>query len=263
MKTKILNFSFSLVFIIGLFSCKKDNEENAAKAMYIEKIFLNGHLSKSLEYDNFLIQKIKNYDTTGKIINYSTYEYNGNNKVSRNHNYNFNGVSIGLITNEYNSHNQLIKATTYANDTSGIVTNTNNYEYDAQGRCIKLQVKSSVVEFYYIYDYENGNRKNGYIYDLDNTLKATTNYSYDNKNNFMQFQSITPVVYSQHNIVSWTSSGVDENGVLSVKFLKGSASFALFNSTYEYNSDNFPIKETRTLVDKRRKVEVYEYQYLK
>jgi hypothetical protein len=262
MKSKVVYFTFSLVFIIGLFSCKKDTEENAIKAAYIEKIFLNGHLNRSFEYNNFIIHKINSYDTTGKIISYSTYEYNSKNKVSKIRNYNSSGVFPSLIVNDYNSRNQLTKSTTYLNDTSTNIFNTLYYEYDTQGNCVKHQYQSSFSKFYFIFDYKNGNPTNCYVYDMDNTLKATINYIFDTKNNFTQFESITPVMYSRHNTLSYSSTDVDQNGVLTVKLLTGSVSFLLFNSTFEYNANNFPVKETRTYVDKRRKVEVYEYQYL-
>ncbi|MEI6752522.1 MAG: hypothetical protein WCK78_05080 [Paludibacter sp.] len=282
MKKKYYVFNFLLIVtgVIILTACQNQNDPSNGKVLYLSKIKTNGKLTTEYIYDNSkYVQRINTYDTlTGTINSYNTYEYTKNNKVSKIHYFNKSTgtsqqyMSTGLYIFLFDNQDLIIKANYYTSETSTTINSYSVYVYNLVKQCIKYtnyNNDSTHTERYsYVNDY-NGDDRVKCSYYNGSILKATFNYTYDDKVNYSKNLSTTTILYSPHNTLTYSSPDavsnggvVDTNGGVMVAFNKVSVLSYPNTSTFTYNSYNYPIKQTMNYILKPKKVDIKDFEYI-
>jgi len=280
---RVLILTIILESIFFFSSCKKENndkplEDNNDKpitenVLYLSKVKMNGKLSFAYIYDdNKLVQRANYYDFNGTIWYYITYEYTSNQKIYKSHVYDYAGKSIGLYVYDYNDQNYMIRYTSYSSDNATTLSGYITYQYNELNQIAKISVYTStnLMLYYNIFEYNNGSVVKSTYYDGD-VLKATVNYTYDNKISPIKYLSNTAIDYGPHNQTEISSSDIISNGgivndigIVKLNFTNSSAplSFTFTTSVYRYNDDNYPIKRTITYTFNPIYVDIMEFEYI-
>jgi len=271
---RILLFIVILESVYFFSSCEKEFNFTSEKVLYLSKIKLNGALSSEYFYDdNKLVQRIDNYDTLGVLTSYYIYEYTNSNKLFKTHIFDGTGKSNGLYIYEYNENDCVSKSSHYLSDTSSTLVRHTDYEYDQLNQCIQSVTWNDInhsILFITSNEYANWSRVKSSILSISSLAEITLNYTFDNKINPNKYLSNTFISYSLHNTLSFSSPDIisqggtiDEEGQVWFSFSYDNQMVFLFStSTYLYNKEGYPIKQTRTLNYKPSKVEVRVYEYI-
>lgn len=234
---KKLNLFLWLTTSILLTSCGSDdnNEENTIFYNRVSKAILSGNGSSTLNfyynYETFNCYMIKD----GSPSNYINYYYANNilkNSYSNNYTYEYiheNG-KIAEVDIYYLSQNYVSEKEMYTYNSNNLITEINKYIlYNGN-----LDFAQKII---LEYDNSGNNTKKTY-YNSNSIITSYEIITYDNKNN--PFKNFEPKISIQHlrpfgnNITSIKSYNNNNNDELVAETI----------STYEYNSDNYPIKST-------------------
>lgn len=183
----------------------------------ILKVITSNFGYSNFTYSGDLISSVENYDVNNNLISKSLYNYNANNEIAYFIEL-FYSSNIGhRIVYQYNS-----DGTVLSNQYTGNLNIQNTLSYTCKIYFLNGEVSSEVFSY--------GSTK-------------TINFTYDNKNhpnkNVIGFNKLSFAVYGpfesekQHNIIQ------------SVQFDNGNQTF-LKQYQIQYNSDDYPISETKT-----------------
>ena len=235
-----------LVFL----SCSKDNNVTPASTnkLLLKKYFKNGHLRTEYKYnENDRLESSIFYSPLDgeTILSFHYYEYNGDTVFSFFHNQNNELVSKGkLVFNEQS------------------------------GKEEKFNTDNQLTEYLVL---ENNIDPCGYskidFYDADDSLKITYNYEYidsncsENENHVLPGNHLIGIRTSvkdggknafESTYLSERYKYNSGNSLQSILLISGSIfDPESYNSTFEYNSDNYPVSENRIYMDGID----YEYEY--
>jgi hypothetical protein len=248
---KILKTSLLLSFLISIcISCKKETEEppTVNGLPQLKKITLNSVIVEELAYNSdSTIHTITTYENDGSFSSRSTFIYNQSYLPVKVIN-EYSDVSFNTYdTCYYNTTNQVFRIGTVID---GIQQYVRLIHYDHQGRPdnINISYSGGMMDYNYVYGTNHNPQK---LYTGGDFVCDTTYYIYDNKRNIKikGFPAIDADYFADNNITQQIHN--DPNGAV-----KPADSY---NSVFEYNSDNLPVKETRTYLNNL--VRVYEYFY--
>lgn len=232
---KKLNLFLWLSTSILLTSCGSDdnNEENTIFYNRVSKAILSGNGSSTLNfyynYETFNCYMIKD----GSPSNYINYYYENNilkNSYSNNYTYEYiheNG-KIAEVDIYYLSQNYVSEKEMYTYNSNNLITEINKYIlYNGN-----LDFAQKII---LEYDNSGNNTKKTY-YNSNSIITSYEIITYDNKNN--PFKNFEPKISIQH----LRPFG---NNITSIKSYNNNDELVAETiSTYEYNSDNYPIKST-------------------
>jgi hypothetical protein len=262
MKLKII--SFCLLFVIVIFSCKKEDEAIVVnsnvtllskvlidKQPYLEYIYTNANLI-SEEKSKFDFTK-HSYNDKNQLV--ST-DYYGNYDILSSDIQVFeaamnrkewvtpaNGIKGGTIRYEYNSNDQLIK-TTYSRPLSGS-SEYSEFSYDADGR-ISRQILywENIKTGYTDYSYDSkGNLIRESLYNVPTTgvaeLSTTTQYEFDNQQNpYKSFSGLEkPGINTNSNNI------VKETYTINMSASQGAEKAQVTATSYAYNGKGYPVSK--------------------
>lgn len=245
--------SFTLL-LIACVSCKKDKTNDPPDATVLtgdsilHQVKKNSTIIGEYVYNaDHTVSTITSYNDDGSFGCSSSFIYNSSARVVKINNVYSNTAYNSYDTCYYNSNNQLTNLINFCN---GVQDHNQAVQYDGSGR---------MIHFYY--NYGGGMFGTNYIYGSNfNPLKEydsgdlvcdTTYYNYDNKKNIKikGCPGLIPDEFSENNIIQQIHN--NQSGIA-----KPTDSY---NSIFEYNSNNLPVKETRTYMNNT--VVVYEYIY--
>ncbi|MFZ4548561.1 MAG: hypothetical protein ACOYN4_14040 [Bacteroidales bacterium] len=257
--------SFALITSFMIVGCKKDDGDGQDTGkMYLAKTFTDGKLSTEYIYGagETLPSRSNTYDTSGNIQSYRTMKYS-NGKFTEIHYYGNTGLSIGMYKYYYNAYNLLSTSLYYRTDTSTTVYTIGQYYYNSDHVCTmyKYLGADSTLKWLEKYGFTGKNNTKTEYYNSNDELKATVVGEYDNMN--FPYSDLTALgtIKQVNNLIERTSPDADANGKLSIYLGNSTLTIPLSHSEFEYNSLNYPIKETKTLTANPNVVHVYTYQY--
>lgn len=178
----------------------------------------------------YLLKDSVSYDPDGNINGEIHNEYNNEGEKIKS---NMDGETI-TYSYEYNNDNVLIKEEALKED--GSIYYTKEFDNDGnEVRRYSCQYLDNYSEYKYVY--ENGIKTKGsmIIYDENGEISTENNYVYDK---FGNETSIEAKTYIEEEILTF----IEEN-------------------TYEYNSDNLPIKKTSASGDTGTVTSIEEFEY--
>lgn len=249
---------YILLFVILIMGCESNDPTLFSEYTYgkltsnekkLEKIYLNDVLLSSFEYNE-----------EGLLISLTTY-YSDNFSHKEEYNYNDNKQLVsrsyyGLVDSFIYEGVKLKEQISY---------NTENpswnprlvYTHDKQGKIIKAKKyhnnePSGFIE--YVYDIKGNviNRKEFMQYSGESSLFAEIKCEYDDKKLPVRMLDIYPIDMSQTNNVSYSYSFSMLMSCFPPEFI----------SVFEYDSEGYPLKETRTSVGLNGAQEQeYRYEY--
>jgi len=240
-------FFLSLLFILFL-SCNRNLDtpvnSNPDTALLLSKVFADGMLVNEYLYDsnNNLIE-LKTF-REDSLIQTESYVYNDDNRLSNRYHDGF------IDTYSYNKEGLLIGLSSYYEATDKTWEET--YTYDSQKK-IEVGKKyfngEKIGSISYKYD-KNGNtieRKE--YYNSSEFLASEYRFSFDSK--ISPFAPNFPLDMVQH------------NNIIEYYYYQAIMSYPppQYESTFEYNSEDLPIKETRMYQNRGNPV-IYEYIYV-
>jgi hypothetical protein len=257
---KLLLYILVLIQLFLLYSCEKENNDSAEKKHYLSRVITNDKLSKDFIYDaNKRVIQSNSYDTSGNISLYSTFDYaNGHLQLERIHK---SGEVLASRTFRFDEKNNLIRFN-FCRADSAIITNYIIYNYNEQNQCVKEEhYYDDSLYFTVLHDYQSENmRFSGYY--INDSLVGTINNTFDRKQHPAKYVSSMPYILEQQNIVSATSPG-NVSGIVWLQLGENFAAYYLLcEYSYEYNDDNYPVKETSTPYAAFYSVTVTEYEYI-
>ncbi|WP_288448059.1 hypothetical protein [uncultured Chryseobacterium sp.] len=277
--------SFLLLPVFFLASCSSSDDtasssnnenNNSSGPVLVTKMVSDGHTS-TFTYSGSKIAQIKNISTgevtlfgysgdlitqqvtTGAGISYkTTYNYDGNSRLSKKVYTETNLVSGGSSTVESNyaylSSNS-VKITYTANFTgsSAVRTGTKTATLNADGSLSSWTETASVPNNTGGFHSATGSLQ-PIVYDTKNT-------PFKNITGFLKIIDTEDENGSTHNILSYNNFLNYNNGT-------GGAEWGIFKSTYEYNDSGYPTKNVRTYYNKtgsgitNSELTTYEYNHL-
>lgn len=239
---------FYLFIGLILLSCSKnDTGTSGQKQLLLKKYYYDGRLETEYEYyeDNRLKSEIHFKADETTILALIIYEYSGDTIW-----YSYYDESNELIsTTKMVLNRELLRREWYDNENqlAGYWVYINNYD----------PCGFSGVDYYYAGDSLSGRSVNEYFdsncsvkqyeYNSENQLKSVNESIMDGKNNCFKSTAVFRS-YKNGNIterISRTPYAINKGGT--------------YNSTFEYNSDNYPISETRVFL--YGLVVNYEFEY--
>jgi len=223
-------------------SCNKDDYD---KVKLLETVTYPYGEYYKYEYDSQnRITKWSRYNSSGELIQTSTLTYSGNDLVQAVYNSN--------VIFEYTKSGNKITST-YSGDDS------QTWDLNSEGQLVKYVAKivgnSQVIE----YLYQNGNivkRNYVYTYAEGGTFETITEYKYDNKKSPM-YSCTTPQWYLISSFMDMNST----NNMIEQKWTPASATGTDLYE-YEYDSDGYPTKRTKTINNGSKEVTEYVYKEL-
>lgn len=264
MKIKRINLFFPLVLAILLVSCTLENYIKTKEPM-LSKVYHDGFLSTEYVYnDENQLKKIMYYDTTGAETSRYEFEFNADGQP-----YLMNyivPVKGKTAYNEYtfNTNDQVIRADYYYKvQSSGefVLSGSNEYEYTLVKQCTKTTSldKDNQVKYYYVNQYSGMNTTKRLFYTPANSLVGYLEYEFDSKK--VPYVPGPDYGFSVNNIIYVSSPDMDDQGVI-VFVITPSLKLRFYSQTivYEYDSQNYPSKQTINYLDGRQSV--YEFEYV-
>jgi hypothetical protein len=274
-KEGFVNILLRVLSIAALlsFSCSKSNpvnQDSTQKVKYLSQITLDGKLSTKYFYGNGnLIDSMNNYDSTGRITNHFEYQYfAGKPAVQIQRSYSQTGT--GTYTYIYETQFNYLGFASQRSSYHGYVSNPDSlmsidrYTYN-NSKCVQISRSSGKdsLLYYYTYQYNSGNDIIGITYYTPSGTPVTTlSYTRDTNVNPNKFLSTLTINPNQHNALSLTSSTIDSLGRIYIRIGTIPVYYNAFNSVYQYDADNYPATENRTIPASIPVVSVYRYEYL-
>ena len=172
----------------------------------IEAIPQRNDENKKPETKKRLIKETE-YDADGTIRNWKEYEYNSNGNIIKYTSYNADGTISYRSESEYDANGNKIKSTSYM---SGGMSSWFEYEYDSNGKCIKVIIYNAdgTIRSWFEYEYDaNGNEIKQTIYNADGTISNWSEYEYDANGNMIKRTN-----YMADGMNSWSEHEYDAEG---------------------------------------------------
>jgi len=240
--------SYKLLFLLLLFSfvaCKKSSDTVTSKneeKQLLEKILVDSKLYKEFIYDenSKLVEMNEYYNDS--VFNSETYQYNENGWLEKR---TYNGY---VDFYEYNENGLLMSYTnsyTKANYHRKTEYQYNSSDFIQKGTLYFNGEKWGYVE--YKYDYKNNTIERKEFEDQDNFLSTEIRVEFDDYKNPYPLNLPLDMIQKNNIKKSYNYSAVM------------SALPPEYESSFEYNSNRYPTKETRTYAVRGTKT--YEYLY--
>ena len=268
-----MRFSKLLIIVVAIapffFACHKNSTDVPTNAMmYPSKMYFDSTLVVDYIYipGSHNLDRINNCDASGNIVSYNRYEYFPNGLISKMYLVFSNDTISYYDYYQYDSQGNCISDNFKLVSTDEIL-NTHTYEYNSQNQKIKMNYyhKNDSLVYYEKYEWEGEKLlKANYYSVVGDTLKGTIFYTQDDK--YSPYTGIWKSYLNDHyNVTSLSSPNVDSTGKLTMTFYFGDSfniiSYDLYNAVYEYNSNGYPTKITRTYTSQPIRTDIYRYEY--
>ena len=169
---------------------------------------------------------------------------------------------------QYNNLNQLIRKNGYSlgvgNDTSQIAEHS-IYEYNASSQCTKASFFNNrdSLDYYCTYEYNNGDNTLLRYYSPTDSIFATINYSFDDKTNYLKHSLYSWIISKNaHNILTVSSPNADSTGKILLRARYSISLDIARTSSYVYDSFDYPIIDSSTVLSRSRVTSVFKLEYL-
>ena len=244
----------AVIIIIGVmlvFGCSKDNstEPNNNSSYYPKTIYERSlddpatdlYLSEEFVYNsNMQLIRINEYSLDGSLSQHHEFQYNSNNFVSRidEYSYDSNRFTQRDVTHKFKLFiyvsNKLVQRDNYSFEGEDeILESYQTYEYE-EDKCTKTYFFGSNNEddyhAYAIFAYDDIGNVVHYAYISD---EETNERFYEYDNNFNWLSNVTPTFIWKFPFYIPVNNVSNEYN-----------DYSEFNSTFEYNEDNYPTKIT-------------------
>lgn len=262
MKLKII--TFCLLFVMILFSCKKEDLSSNAKfdALLLRSILIDNQSSHEYLYndDKQVVGEESKFDFTkhyyndkGQLITNEYYgkddmlngDLNGNESALNSNELvtQITGKKDGAVTFEYNDNDQLIK-TSFSNPVPG-GSESSEFSYNANNKISRQTMYwENTARGYVDYSFDaKGNLVKEMLYDLPANgiaeLITTTQYYFDNEHN--PFQGLSklriPGIYTNRNNI------IKETYTIHLSPNQSSDNVQTTEFSYEYNAMGYPVNQ--------------------
>lgn len=232
--------------VLLFFSCFIDENdiEKTSDVQLLRSVSLNGEVLYNFEY--FPDSKIKAQVTLngGAISAFTSFEYKNDTVYKK---------TSGFYTSNQKSYlisSNTLKILDYDNDDNLLFYYLNTYSTGCG--LTKTEIYTQYSQLYTIteYDYFDSNCSYNSTRELFNG-EVKNNYAItkDDKNNYRTSLNAWPNFEKKHNIIEYRQWDENDNLLLANSY----------NSTYVYDSNNYPIKETRVSLSGETKVFTYDY----
>ncbi|TAE01164.1 MAG: hypothetical protein EAZ97_03845 [Bacteroidetes bacterium] len=242
--------SFLILISFLVFSCKKDTDTtqskpSASSKMLLSKVKVGGKTASEFFYDNKQqLQEYRQYEFSGNLVQTIKYTYNSQGQISKSENLQGNNTIISAFA--YDAQDRPLKRTYDYKDASGkIVKAVDSLEYNSVSQITKaFYLSDSQLDGYSTYEYDSSQKnvlseKYFFIKDKKAVLESQWGYDFDKKRNPYQ---IFGYFFS-------SKAGINmNNSTIIIETLKMSSvapqTTIIRGIVYEYNSTDFPIKQT-------------------
>jgi len=242
-------------------SCEKDEIEKK------DEVSNATCLPTEINYDNNNYTRKFTYNTESQIIRediidnntnigYNTFEYNANKLIKQNA-YNAQSTLKSYYTYEYNSSNQLIAEKYFdLSNGSAIEKESFTYEYSSPTELKKSSYfENNTLYSYRTYQYSNGLMTKIQSFKANGNQSGQTEIEYDN--NKSALSSLNPII-----VLFGTTAFPYQKNIIKhiVKDANGqTVNDESYSSTYEYNSQGYPLKRNENRLDGRIRSVLYKY----
>lgn len=274
-RTNALYLLFLTVFL-SLTCCSRDKVINTSpppKIKYLSHIFLNGRLYTQYFYSaSYLVDSVNYYDTTGLISSHTAYHYTNTRPTSSDgisYSY-FNSSLIATFHKrsifQYNSNQFISKMAIYhdSSDTADLIVSLEYNSSNKISRILTYNGKDTLLS--YMVPRFNGDMLSQFdYYSPKDSLCGSSYVTWDDKINpnlYIRTEDIFMGSPPLHNITSITSPNIDSSGYFIVKIGETSISNPVFNSSFTYDADSYPITENRVLLSTPQTTQIFTYGYL-
>jgi hypothetical protein len=238
--------------LIGLFvsSCTIDRILNPDDNIFLWRIFVDGYLNTEYNYDSeFQLTTRYIYDTVGQVTGHSEYDYNADGQAITIRNYDETGVLYSYVTFEVGSGGLVTKSTLYrlfsGSTDNPQIYSTNLFEYNTSNKPVKViqHDKLDAIGYYYTCEYTGNNCTKYSYYSSGDSLMGYFEFAYDKKKK--PHLPLIDLGFEENNAVKMTSPATDSTGHVILQTPKKlSIWFAPFSADYEYNLSGYPVKVT-------------------
>lgn len=249
-----MRISIFVIFILIAFSCDLEENENPVivipESLQIREVTRNGIVKSDYAYDDDdKIVTVRFYDNTGVFSSKSDYDFLAEKTVVKS----FDKNQDPLLTSEYYEVDPLITRQDRF-DAQGNLLNYFLYHYESANSCIYFKreefSESDELISNLKYTFLDDNCSFESIKTNENgSLISTIRFIHDGKKRFNNAAANPKLPISAGNIMEYSYADADGEVLPS----------SSYTSTFEYNASNYPIKETRFLLD--GEIEEYLFSY--
>jgi hypothetical protein len=238
---------------------------------YLTEVTKNGKVERKYHYNSqFLVDSMQTFDSTGILTDVVKFKYTAQGKLNG-YAYNYLYKLSESSTLSFYGYTEIeldslggISEIKFFKESSDTISATRKHIYDDMHRCIRsaYDALQDSVKYHVTFVYDGFNMVTARFYDKNKQPCGTLYYERDTMVNPEWYMSNNLVNGSPNNIISLKSSSYDNNGL--IKFDIGLMSLNcgfVYESTFEYDSDRYPVKEMRVVKSVLPDTSVYEYKY--
>lgn len=192
-------------------------------------------------------------DTT--LIETRRYEYDAENRVTKESMYKGNGYLFQKSVFSYDASGNLSEMQLWSSDTYFVLKQL--YEYDQNGNRLSLKnyTNEQVLSYEYTYEYGGNNNKTKMVYQkLKSPIIQTTNYTYNKKNELIKLER-----YDNDKLVHTMEYVYNEQGIVTETINRGISS--QFKTVARFDEKGSPIETLEYKTDELTVRQVNSYEY--